>query len=130
MKNRKMVEMKKLVSGILIFISLFCINAFASNGNGIKDKVVSKIETNTNLQLVVEHIDSLRTISIDVSGDINGWATLALTNSKGEEVYFKLIEDSHMPVKFMVSTQGLKPGFYFVQLDWEQEIRILKIRID
>lgn len=122
--------MKKVVSRILIFVSLFCNSAFASNGNGLKDKVVSKIETNTNLHLVVEHIDSLKMMCIDVSGDINGWATLALTNSKGEEVYFKLIEDSHMPMKFLVSTEDLKPGFYFVQLDWEQEIRILKIRID
>lgn len=103
-------------------------------GGGESDEVInlvtSRIETDGSLTLSVDVIDSLSTIEVGITGDIQGWATLALTNSKGEEVFFQLIEDSHTPLSISIPTENLKTGFYFVQLDWEQEIRILKIRID
>jgi len=116
-----------LVAMLGMMLSLHAANG--EEGGGIKNAVSSRIQTSDGLHLSVQVIDSLDVVEVEITGHIMKWATLVLTNTKGEEVYFKLIEDLHSPLSLKISTEDLKPGFYFVQLDCEQEIRILKIRI-
>ncbi len=123
--------MKKRIVLVAMLGVMFSLNAANGDegGGGVKNSVSSRIQTSDDLQLSVQVIDSLDMVEVDITGDIMKWATLVLTNTKGEEVYFKLIEDLHSPLSLKISTEDLKPGFYFIQLDCEQEIRILKIRI-
>lgn len=123
--------MKKRIVLVAMLGMMFSLNAANGDEGGgeVKNSVSSRIQTSDDLQLSVQVIDSLDVVEVDITGHIMKWATLVLTNTKGEEVYFKLIEDLHSPLSLKISTENLKPGFYFIQLDCEQEIRILKIRI-